>query len=67
MPTGMASLLTAPLVADGAVEDSVSLNLAFFNFKYLSCYAKKQPSPPWSANRASVTLFIRNAVLRLCK
>lgn len=35
MPMGMSSLLTAPLVADNVVEDSVSFNLALYNLKSL--------------------------------
>lgn len=53
MPMGMSSLLTAPLVADIVVEDSVSFNLALYNlkslgfppFKSLSHYPKKQKKP----------------------
>lgn len=41
MPMGMASLLTAPLVADGTAEDSVSLNFALYNFKSLHHYKAK--------------------------
>lgn len=31
LPEGMVSLLTAPLVADGSLDDSVSWNLALWN------------------------------------